>query len=394
MNAEPLNIADALAAPHAPAVNARPGVKITKAGETPGSYVWDGETGTVCTPVLDKRPDTWDAYLRVAGIDPETVTVDEPVQVRGWQQTVGDEWLHYFALKVRLRVPGRRVDDIIKSIGRRRLRKRPAPAGESTFIVQLGDLQLGKVDGDGYEGTFDRAKDRIEQAAERLALLRRITDIGPVHLAWMGDGCEGFVSQGGANIWRTVLPITEQMRLLRRLMMYGIDVFLPTTDELSVSCVSGNHDQALRPNGSGSMTGSDSFDVESMVSIADSLKINPDGYGHVSIYTPQRDELTVTLETSGTIVGLAHGHMWRTGKHFDWWKGQRFGRFDIGEADLLLAAHLHHLLVEDNGPQRFVQSPSLESESTWYRQRTGTAGAPGIVTMTVRDRKASYIDVI
>ncbi len=390
-----LDLETALSAPHAPPLVHRVGATIPKAGETPASSNWDGQTGTVCTPVLSERPKTWDDYLKVAGIDPETVTVDEPVQVRAWQQRPGEEWLHYFALKVRLRLPGRSVDDIVKGIGRRRPRlTRGSNLGDATFVLALGDLQLGKIDGDGYEGTFYRAQDRIERAAVRLKALRRVTAIGPVHIAWLGDGCEGFVSQGGANIWRTALPITEQMRLLRRLMMYSIDVFLPLTEEMSVVCVPGNHDQALRPGGKGSMTGSDSFDVESLVSIADALKLNTAAYGHVAIHTPETDELTVTVSTSDTIIGHAHGHKWNRGKHFEWWKGQRFGRFDIGEADILLSGHLHHLLIEDDGPQRFIQVPSLESESTWFRQRTGSAGSPGVVTMTVADGKASYIDVL
>jgi hypothetical protein len=398
------DLAAALGTDPSPAIIARPAPHIGKAGDSPGSYTFDGSTGVICTKPLAARPTTWDAYLLEHGHDPEVVEVVEPVVVKSWDGIGAADKdtginpvirLHWYKVTFRTRLPGARLDDIVKGIGRRRPRMVKATnLGDSTFVVALGDLQLGKVDGDGYEGTFDRAKDRIERAAERLTQLRKIGDIGPVHMAWLGDGCEGFVSQNGANIWRTALTITEQMRLLRRLMMYGVDVFLPLTEELSVASVPGNHDQALRPGGSGSMTGSDSFDVESLISVGDGLKLNPAAYGHVTVHTPARDELTVTLETSGTIIGHAHGHKWNRGKHFDWWKGQRFGRFDIGEADVLLAGHLHHLLIEDEGLQRFIQVPSLESESTWFRQRTGSAGAPGIVTMLVRDRKVSYLDVL
>jgi predicted phosphodiesterase len=394
---------EALSTPPQPVLSRRDGPDVAKAGERPGDVTWDGTRGMLWTRPLISQPDSWDDILIEHGFDPTVVEVIEPFRFKAWDALGKADpetgvnpkvRMRWYGLVLRTRMPGASVAEIEKRISRRRARGKPAPSGPATFVLALGDLQLGKVDGDGYAGTFDRARDRIERAAVRLTQLRRIADVGPVHIAWLGDGCEGFVSQGGANTWRTSLTITEQMRLLRRLMMYSIDVFLPLTDELSIICVPGNHDQALRPGGKGSMTGSDSFDVEALVSLADAMKLNQAAYGHVTVHVPERDELTVTVETSRTIIGHAHGHKWNRGKHFDWWRGQRFGRQSIGEADVLLAGHLHHLLVEDEGPQRFIQVPSLESESTWYRHRTGSRGAPGVVTMLVADGKTHYLDVL
>jgi hypothetical protein len=90
------------------------------------------------------------------------------------------------------------------------------------------------------------------------------------------------------------------------------------------------------------------------------------------------------LDVCGTIVGLAHGHQWRAGQHNTWWAKQSHGRQPIGDADLLLSGHLHHLRVEQTGSDKtFLQVPALESGSQWWKHRTGEWGHPGIVTALV-----------
>jgi hypothetical protein len=55
----------------------------------------------------------------------------------------------------------------------------------------------------------------------------------------------------------------------------------------------------------------------------------------------------------------------------------------IGSATLLLAAHLHHLRVEQTGAKSFIQIPALDGGSTWWRHKTGQDAPAGMVTMTV-----------
>jgi hypothetical protein len=87
---------------------------------------------------------------------------------------------------------------------------------------------------------------------------------------------------------------------------------------------------------------------------------------------------------AGTVVGMAHGHQFARGADGwkTWWKGQQMGRQPVGDADMLLAGHLHHLRV-DRESRTFIQVPALESESTWFRHRAGGVSEPGIVTAVV-----------
>ena len=66
---------------------------------------------------------------------------------------------------------------------------------------------------------------------------------------------------------------------------------------------------------------------------------------------PEND-LWLTLDVSGTIVGLAHGHQFRTGGRYShqkavaWLSGQAFGMTDMGDSDILISGHF--FLISDN----------------------------------------------
>ncbi|MCP3755736.1 hypothetical protein ACFRJ1_16890 [Streptomyces sp. NPDC056773] len=267
--------------------------------------------------------------------------------------------------------------------------------GEWSYVIALGDMQFGKADGDGPEGTLRRSMECIDRAAVLLSEYRKRFTIDHVHLAWLGDHVEGFVSQGGANVWRTPLTLTEQIRLTRRLMAYAIVKLAPLVSRLTVVAVPGNHGEAVRPGGKGVTRYDDSHDTEALISVSEALALAGRDFAHVEIYVPDSDELTVVVDCSGTVVAHAHGHQWRAGRHFEWWKGQSFNKASaMHTADLLLAGHLHHELIDTDGPRTFVQVPAMESESTWWRHRTGTVGAPGLTVMVTKDGQVPVKEVV
>jgi predicted phosphodiesterase len=95
------------------------------------------------------------------------------------------------------------------------------------------------------------------------------------------------------------------------------------------------------------------------------------------------------------VVAHAHGHQWRPGKHFEWWRGQAFSKTSaMHQADLLVAGHLHHEHVDSDGPRTFIQPPSMESESTWWRHAKGTTGAPGLVVAVTKDGRTDIKEVV
>ncbi|AFV51361.1 exonuclease [Streptomyces phage phiCAM] len=267
--------------------------------------------------------------------------------------------------------------------------------GEHTFIVAIGDMQFGKIDGDGVEGTLQRTIECLNKAAALLEQYRLRFPIGHVHIAWLGDHIEGFVSQGGANTWRTVLTLNEQIRLTRRVMLHALLLFSPMVARLTMAAVPGNHGEAVRINGKGVTRYDDSHDTESLIAVKDAADLSPERFGHVEFFVPDTDELSVVVECSGTVVAHVHGHQFRPGKHFDYWKGQAFNRASaFHQADLLLAGHLHHEHVDTDGFRTFIQPPAMESESTWWRHAKGTTGAPGLIVAVTKDGNTNLKEVV
>lgn len=330
----------------------------------------------------------------------------EPVgfKVSEWTRPNGEPGVSTkFAFKRRaaMQTTGRPpIDDLLAAIGASERAPRipgdPHPGDGYGLVVLIGDTQFGKADGDGIEGTVQRTIDCIDKAADRWRALSELHYIEHIHVVFLGDHIEGFVSQGGANTWRTVLTLTEQIRLTRRMMLHAVLVFTPLADRVTFAAVPGNHDQAVRVQGKGVTRYDDSHDTEALIAVSDAIRLaEPVAFRNVSFYVPETDELTVTVDVAGTTVTAAHGHMWRPGKHFEWWKGQAFNRDSaMHMTDLLVAGHLHHLLVDTDGPRTFLQAPALESESTWFRHASGTTGAPGVVVAITKDGETNHIDHI
>ena len=273
------------------------------------------------------------------------------------------------------------------------------PEGSYGFVVGIGDMQFGKeLDGVAAqpEDTFTRCVRAIDSAAERLKFYQKSGyDIGHAHVAWLGDHIEGFVSMGGSNAWRTQMPLTEQIRLTRQVMLYALRTFAPLIARLTMVAVPGNHGEAVRFNGGGVTKYDDSHDTDCLIAIAEAAKLNPEAFGHVEFYVPDTDELSVLVDVAGTTILHNHGHSWRPNKHFDWWRGQAFNPTSYAQhADVLLAGHLHHEHIEANGKRLYVGVPALEWESTWYRHRTGTAGNPGILVALTKNGSFSPIEFV
>jgi hypothetical protein len=287
------------------------------------------------------------------------------------------------------------LDDLLAGIKQYRP-VRTLPTGDHGFLVLLGDMQFGKMDGDGPEGTVQRTIECINKAADALLRFRLMGyDIGHIHIAWLGDHVEGFVSQGGATAWRTRLTLTEQIRLTRRVMQHALLTFAPLAEKLTMAAVPGNHGETVRFAGKGITRYDDSHDTESLIANADAVALAPEKFSHVQFLVPDNDQLTIVTEVAGTVIAHAHGHQWTKGKHIQWWQEQAFRPGSIfHDAHLLVAGHNHQEFVDTWDHRLFLQVPALESESTWYKNRRGPQGAPGLVVAVTKDGATDLRQVI
>jgi predicted phosphodiesterase len=331
----------------------------------------------VSTPQANPVGDVVD-LLSEFDLDPEQWTVTG-VRRSKWQR-YDEEWLHSYRVNVVPRGPmmgfadlGQLETDILKW----RPGKASKPTkGDRAFVVAVGDTQWGKDAGDGTAGTVDRVMSAMESAAHRHKELKD-REIGTIVLPQMGDCIEGVVSQGGRITGRLDLALTSQIRLGRRVLFEWVKKFAPLTDRLIIPVVPGNHDESTRQV----LTDpTDSFQIEIVSQVLDMCKENP-ALQHVEARYPEADNSTLAIEIADTLIGLAHGH--QTRQTVKWWEGQALGDTPVGNADILITGHYHHLRVENVGKRLWIQIPSLDGGSAWFRDRRGYDSPHGVVSLVV-----------
>jgi hypothetical protein len=339
---------------------------------TPGVTI-TGDTAEIRTPLAPAGQSADDRkLLEDANLDPDEWAVTKLTTHQTYDE-YGQASLQAYWVRAAKAPKGVSAEDMDAILAQYINRPVEWPADQRSrtdriLMVPMGDLQIGKGENGGTEGIIERfarytndiATDLIASGGVKLLVL-------PV----MGDCTEGLVSQGGRNIASLDLPITAQVRVYRRLMMHQLLTLAPYAQHVLVPVVPGNHDQTTREQ---TMPHTDSWAIEGASAAADWAQVQP-SLSHVSWAFPDEGEPHLAVKIAPQLtLGFTHGHV--TGnnpaKVIDWWKGQSHGRQPIGEADILVSAHWHHLRVEATGGGRtWIQIPAMDSGSGWYRQRTG-----------------------
>lgn len=332
---------------------------IKAAGLSPNEYVIDHSKGI--------KHKAWDALRRVYDTETEKYnTVKERMS-----------GVHFTMVKKPGAVDLTQLEELI---AKAQPAKPITDTTSSTLLVALGDTQAGKV-----ENPLEGLLARFNQALELAVAEAKHNKVDAIVIAWMGDCIEGFVSQGGRNAWRTVLTLTEQLRVVRRLMLRAIDRFIDEGyQSITVVSVPGNHGDTLREPVTTRYD--DSYDIDSLVAVWEALQVNPERYGErVTVVVPEEDEIGVNLLIEGVHVAFIHGHQFRPGQHWKWWEGQALGRTRYGEASVLFTGHGHHTLIEERSERTFAMAPALEERSTWWVHKTGQVGNPGVILARFAD---------
>ena len=310
------------------------------------------------------------------------VLVEARHQTHGWTRSTASSaavtrptWFYRFRIEPDANRSN--IDELIALVGK----KKPAkPATTSTDVVLhllIGDTQIGKdLDGDGTAGIIRRWNQSLETAITRWRNAGR----PPVHIALVGDCIEGNQSQNGRNMWRSRLTVTEQTRILRRMLLAHIEAFI-TAPQVWLSVVNGNHDQLQRFQ---ETRADDGHATEAAIAVADALAVNPERYKHVTIHVPAIDEDHLVVDFNGTVMVLVHGHQWARGKSMDWWAGQSFNLHAAQAGHILVHGHEHEFSIRSKRDRLVLCTPTMESESTWWKHKTGDVAKRGAIIMVTR----------
>src|SRR5262249_8020440 len=135
------------------------------------------------------------------------------------------------------------MEAVLNSYPRRPKAGGRAGPGHRILCVPLADLQVGKPEGGGTEAIIERFAAGVGAVEERI-----MTEVGGpgagLVVPLVGDLIEGITSQGGRL--PNDIHVTEQVRVVRRLLIHFFGRLAPMADKVLVLTVPGNHDEARR----------------------------------------------------------------------------------------------------------------------------------------------------
>jgi predicted phosphodiesterase len=364
-----------------------------KDAEWRSGITWDGGAGTVTTdPIAGTDAPEWGAVLSVFELNPDDYQVVEPVLFNAWHGATaeGPQLFRQWKAKIIRRVQHERVDitELIDEIKKHKASKKP-PIGDGAFCVVLADWQIGK---EGTNGTVHRVLQGISDVEARVKDLRKIgRSLGTLFVLWTGDSVEGCVGHYEMQTFTTELDRRDQVKLTRRLLRDSLIRWSKLFDKVVVVAVAGNHGENRGGSGKAFTTFGDNDDLAVVEQVAEILASNPEAYGHVEFVLP-KDHLTITVEIAGWILGLTHGHVARSGgnaeaKLHGWFNKMAGGKQNIGNSDILVTGHFHHLRQADWGGCMWLQAPALDSGSEWWRLVSGEYSEAGLLTFAVYPEK-------
>lgn len=354
-------------------------------------------------PPMEAKPD-WSAWLQEWGFDPDTFTIqDDRVEVRTWDAIIGageTQRFWYYKARVVKKRPKADMKDLYRRIRGRRPLKRTPPEGDLSYVVLNADWQLGKRDGDGTEGVIRRVLDGADLIADDVEVARREGyQLGQLVVGNLGDiveGCQGFYPMQTFDV---ELDRREQMTVAVELMDRQIDRLHPLFERTLIVAVPGNHGEN-RVDGKAFTSFGDNDDVLAAEMVHRGYRKNRERYGNVRLHVP-KNELTVTLDLSGTVVTFAHSHQagrgsgqWGHVKTLNWWRDQTWGRRGPQDADLLVTGHFHYYAVTQVGDRMHVQVPALDGGSQWYQETKGIPTSQGVVSVVVGGGKVHRVRLL
>lgn len=356
--------------------------------------IFDGRDGELTTSAKTAPVNNWDEELKAWGFDPDLFEVVEPIRFSTWQTY--DErqlWAYKAQIKSKSGITATELEALTAPVRSTRRKPTERPTGVFTMVVPIGDWQIGKSDGDGLSGSVARIEKSFDAVLERVKFLRKSGyQIGGLLLCSLGDlgeGCTDFYAQQTFNV---ELDRRDQIKVVRRLARNGLMKLAPEFERVTVAAVGGNHGEN-RKGGKSFTSNNDNDDVAVWESVAETLSVRPELYGHIEWLLP-REELSVSVQVGSHVVGLAHGHQARGGDIGKWWAGQTLAGRAVASADLMLYGHWHHFkMVEVAAGKWTLGIPAQDGGSLWFAETSSNSTA-GQVTFLLSDDGWSELKIV
>lgn len=336
----------------------------------------ESETVTGPMPPVDNDAD----LLREFGYDPDEVEIVGTINQ--WRkQLPNGEWRVSYYFKHRPKSSGLDLPALYEAARKKPRKRIDGDTIPRTTVVVLADVQAGKT---AHRGGTPELVERLFD--KRVALDSHLKSTRPENLvlAEAGDLFENFES-GGNPMFTNDLSLSQQMDLAAT-EVYEFVKLMTRYGHVDVMCVPSNH-TAWR-NGKQNL-GNPQDDLGIFVHQQVEKIANAAGLDATWHYPAPYDE-SLVFDIRGTVMGMAHGNQFSPGQAPVWWAKQQHGGQPVGSADILVTGHYHHLSVLPSGRNPYsgkakwwLQAPTLDNGSDWYRHRAGDDSDPGLLVFDV-----------
>jgi hypothetical protein len=300
-------------------------------------------------------------------------------------------WKHSYAFAVcKKEVKNETVDPIaiMRDLG---IKSKPKTLNtsngkESTWVLDWADWQVHKAEGGGALGFVQRLDSALSEALNRINELRSTgRKIDELVIIGGGDIIEGCVIYPQQS-FHIDGHRRDQIRLAVASILKGLYTLAPHFDKVRVVVVPGNHGEN-RINGNRTAIGdNDDLLVFEMAEVG--LKNDPN-MQHVSFEIAE-DEVSMVTDIRGWKYGITHGDVYGRGggngirnKVFNWVRTMAANRHPVGLVDVLVTHHFHHDALEDWGSMLWIQNPTMDGGSHYYKEATGHYAKHGMNSWVV-----------
>jgi predicted phosphodiesterase len=160
--------------------------------------------------------------------------------------------------------------------------------------------------------------------------------------------------------------------------MAQIKALAPLAERMIVPVVNGNHDEVTRQVAADP---ADGWNVEIASAVQDACAENQ-ALAHIEFRYPASGHQTLAVDVGGTMLGLFHGH--QAGRDVNkYLSGQAAGQTALGNCDVWVSGHFHNYKCADIGHRLWLQCPTTDPGSDWFRDRAGVQSKPGLLTMVM-----------
>lgn len=371
--------------------NLQPAPKVVVPKDFRPGVEFDGTTGIATTEGLTNQPN-FDDFLRERGYDPaEYEVVGNTVRTSQWQRYDG-EWLTSYRFQFRKKSLTLDLPALLAEAKKINKAQKPnkKELAERALIICPADLQVGKA-GASRGGTPELTA-RVFASYDLIEQKMKSGKYERIYILDMGDIIESVSNSAMYNQLESNDLSPFQQIDYAAALMFDLVKRAAKYAPVTYGSVASNHCQNRFK---GQQIGRPGLDDVGIVILQHLRRITTEVGMDVDYLVPHPQDEGFAFQYGVNVIGAVHGHQASRPEGVKkWWSDSTFGNQWVQSVDLLLSAHFHHLRVEElgqrfdgNGSKFWVQCPTSDNGSDWFRRKAGVDSTTGILTIDLDKNK-------